>query len=94
MGWLGSIPDDNVVLTVLIVLIFLVNYLTNILILQNERINSIEGGFMEKIILHSKCGLVSFLMTIIDYFTYKIIGITSKIPEVLTSLEYAEIELF
>ena len=33
-------------------------------------------------------------MPIIDYFTYKIIGITSKIPEVLTSLEYAEIELF
>ena len=88
MGWLGSIPDDNVVLTVLIVLIFLVNYLTNILILQNERINSIEGGFMEKIILHSKFVLVSFLMTISAVLTNIVAtGLTSGLSlETLKSL--------
>lgn len=90
MGWLGSIPDDNVVLTVLMVLILLVNYLTNILILQNERINSIEGGFMEKIILHSKFVLVSFLMTISAVLTNIVAtGLTSGLSlETLKSLGF------
>lgn len=90
MGCEGSIPCDDIVLTVLMILIFLVNYLIILLTLQNENINSIEGGFMEKIILNYKFALVSFLTTISAVLTNIVAtGLTSGLDlKILKSLGF------